>query len=80
MTNTYNLLCKGKRKDNGEWIEGYYCPKKAYCFDNRTPSSHVIITEFSSTGYVAKEIDINTLTPIESLEKLHELIIKAKEF
>ena len=59
--NVQNLLCKAKRKDNGEWIEGYYCPKKAYCFDNRTPSLHCIISEFSSTGIVAIEIDINTL-------------------
>ena len=54
------------------------------------PNSEKIITkkENLSTSYTdfnpiveeLKEIDINTLTPIESLEKLHELIIKAKEF
>ena len=54
------------------------------------PNSEKIVTkkENLSTSYTdfnpiveeLKEIDINTLTPIESLEKLHELIIKAKEF
>lgn len=61
MINTQNLLCRGKRKDNEEWMEGYYCPKKAYCFDNRTPPLHFIISEFSSTSCVAKEIDVDTL-------------------
>ena len=62
------LLCKAKRKDNGEWIVGYYCPKKAYCFDNRVPPIHTIISEFSNTGVVSKEIDINTLCKCVGIE------------
>lgn len=55
------LMCKAKRVDNGEWIEGYYCPKKPYCFDNRVEPKSYIITEFSSTGIVSFEIDESTL-------------------
>lgn len=61
-------ICKAKRKDNNEWIKGYYCPKKAYCFDNRVPPIHTIISEFSSTGVVSKEIDINTLCKCVGIE------------
>lgn len=61
MNDITQILCKAKRKDNGNWVEGYYCPKKYYCFDNRTEPKHVIITEFSATGVVYFEIDIDTL-------------------
>ena len=56
-----NEIIKAKRKDNGEWIKGYYCPKKPYCYDNRTIPKHVIITEFSTTGIVYFEIDEKTI-------------------
>lgn len=65
-------ICKAKRKDNNEWIKGYYCPKKAYCFDNRVPPIHTIISEFSSTGVVSKEIDINTLCKCVGIEAYYE--------
>ena len=55
------ILFKAKRTDNGEWVEGYYCIKKPYCFDNRTSSKAIIITEHSSTGTVSFEVDTDTI-------------------
>lgn len=55
------ILFKAKRVDTGEWVEGYYCVQKDYCFDNRTNPKPVIITEFSSTGIVKFEVDESTV-------------------
>lgn len=55
------ILFKAKRIDNAEWVEGYLCYKKAYCFDNRTKPKAVIITEYSNTGIVSFEIDETTI-------------------
>ena len=55
------ILFKAKRKDNGEWVEGYYCIKKTYCFDNRTGFKTIIITEQSSTGTVSFEVNPDTI-------------------
>ena len=56
-----DILFKAKRIDNGEWVEGFLCKKKDYCFDNRTEPKYVIITEFSNTGIVSYEIDESTI-------------------
>ena len=56
-----DILFKAKRIDNGEWVEGYLCYKKDYCFDNRTKPKAVIITEYSNTGIVSFEIDETTI-------------------
>lgn len=61
LSNKISDTVKAKRIDNGEWVVGYYCPKKPYCFDNRTPAKDTIITEFSSTGIVSYEIDPKTI-------------------
>lgn len=55
------ILFKAKRIDNGEWVEGYYCIKKPYCFDSRTGLKAIIITEHSSTGTVSFEVDTDTI-------------------
>ena len=55
------ILFKAKRIDNGEWVEGYYCIKKPYCFDNRIGSKAIIITEHSSTGTVSFEVNPDTI-------------------
>ena len=55
------ILFKAKRIDNEEWVEGYYCIKKPYCFDNRTGSKSIIITEHSSTGTVSFEVSPDTI-------------------
>ena len=55
------ILFKAKRLDNGEWVEGYYCIKKPYCFDNRIGSKVIIITEHSSTGTVSFEVNPETI-------------------
>lgn len=59
MDNRY--LYKAKRTDNREWVTGSLCDKKTYCYDNRTEPQKIIITEFSSTGYVAFEVDPSTI-------------------
>lgn len=61
MTDRY--LFKAKRIDNGEWVEGFYCIKKPYCFDDRTISSlrTIIIKEHSSTGTVSFEVNPDTV-------------------
>lgn len=67
MTEPRQILFRAKLKDwktnpdRNKWVEGYYCLKKPYCYDNRTEPSNVIITEFSLTGIVSYEIDPNTL-------------------
>lgn len=57
------ILFKAKRIDNGEWVEGFYCIKKPYCFDDRIISSlrTIIITEHSSTGTVSFEVNPDTI-------------------
>ena len=55
------ILFKAKRIDNGEWVEGYYCIKKPYCFDDRIGSKEIIITEHSSTGTVSFEVNQETI-------------------
>lgn len=37
------ILFKGKRKDNGEWVEGFYCGKVNYTFFSPAKDSSQII-------------------------------------
>ena len=62
------ILFKAKRISNGEWVEGFYCKRKHYCFDTRTDDlKAVIVTEFSSGGFVSYEVDENTLCQFTGL-------------
>lgn len=49
------ILFKAKRKDNGEWVEGYYC---RYGFSRK--EKHYIIPSYAADLY-DYEIDINTI-------------------
>ena len=63
------ILFKAKRTDNGEWVEGFYCKRKNYCFDNRTDElKTVIMTEFSSGGFVCYEVNPDTLCQYTGLK------------
>ena len=56
------ILFKAKRIDNGEWVEGFYCKRKHYCFDKRTDElKTVIMTEFSSGGFVCYKVNPETI-------------------
>lgn len=59
------ILFKAKRKDNGEWEEGYYC-KYGYVGKEK----HYIIPIYASDLY-AFEIDINTLCQYTGLTDMH---------
>lgn len=57
-------LCKAKRTDNGEWVEGYYCKRKTGYFDNtgfHEEYKDCIITEFLSGGIAWCYIDPSTI-------------------
>lgn len=57
-----DIVFKAKRIDNGEWVEGFYCKRKHYCFDKRTDElKTVIMTEFSSGGLVCYEVNPGTV-------------------
>ncbi len=57
-----NTIFKAKRKHNGEWVEGFYCPIKYYDFDKHTfEFKTVIISEFSSGGIIWCEVDPDTI-------------------
>ena len=71
MKTPREILFRAKRIDNGGWVEGYYCTKKPYCFDNRTEPNHIIITEFSVTGTVYYEIDPTTLSQFTGWKDSH---------
>lgn len=77
MTEPKQILFRAKLKDwktnpdHNKWIEGYYCTKKPYCFDNDTDPSHIIITEFSTTGTVYYEIDYTTLSQFTGWKDRH---------
>lgn len=50
------ILFRGKRLDNGEWVEGYY-----YCFNGFTnKQKHNIIPDYCSTLY-GLEVDPDTV-------------------
>ena len=55
------ILYKAKRMDNGEWVEGFFCYQKLYCYDNRITPRPIIIGELSNTGIVKFEIDESTV-------------------
>lgn len=73
------ILFKAKRKDNGEWVEGYYCNKQSttYCFKEDYESfpveiEHYIIQEtMTDWGLPNKfrliEIDPTTLSQFTGL-------------
>ncbi len=48
------IICRGKRVDNGEWVEGYYC-----FIGHPGKEKHYIIPEYSSDFY---GIEINPKT------------------
>ena len=53
------ILFRGKRKDNGEWIEGYYCPCSFGWFPCRPA---IILKEDMDNGYWhPEEIDPETI-------------------
>lgn len=51
------LVCKARRKDNGEWVEGYY-----FCLhhnDGRTHLHHLLIP---------LEVDLSRGTPLDKIQ------------
>lgn len=58
------ILFKGKRIDNGEWIEGYYCKRKTGHYDNvgfHDEYKDCIIVEFSDGGITWYDVDPSTI-------------------
>ena len=49
-----NIQFRGKKKDNGEWVYGYYSPVYLPIFDNQ-------VDFINEGGYRAIEIDENTV-------------------
>lgn len=59
-----DLLCKAKRTDNGEWVEGYYCKRKTGYYDNigsNEECKDCIIVSFSDGGIAWVDVDSSTL-------------------
>lgn len=57
-------LCKAKRTDNGEWVEGYYCKRKTGYYDNigfHEEYKDCIIVSFSDGGITWVDVDSSTL-------------------
>lgn len=54
------ILFRGKRIDNGEWIEGYYCNYETTCVGGGVDKHHRIVPYFASSLYGFK-IDPSTV-------------------
>lgn len=64
MNNRY--ICRGKRKDNGEWVEGYYaCQSNHSCFQSSLKYQHFIYRDIC--------LDFN-LGGLEEIEVIPETV------
>lgn len=57
-------LCKAKRTDNGEWVEGYYSKRKTGYYDNigfHEEYKDCIIVLFSDGGITWVDVDPSTI-------------------
>ena len=69
MSNRY--LYKAKRTDNGEWVEGYYCPKKTGHYENGKfieGIQHIIIVKMTGGGYQYAVVDPSTICQCTGLK------------
>lgn len=68
MENRY--LYRGKRKDNGEWVEGYYCKwlkgKRVVTYSEK--ETDCIITWMSNGGMSRYEVDPSTICQCTGLK------------
>lgn len=58
------ILFRGKRKDNGKWVEGSYCQKKTAHYEGREvveDVKHLIITSMTDCRYLYAEVDQETV-------------------
>ena len=62
------LLCKGKRKDNNEWFEGYYY-KSWVCKNGKKYDVHMIHNYELDDAY---EIEIDTLCQLTHMTDVNE--------
>lgn len=59
------ILFRGKRKDNGKWVEGSYCQKKTAHYEGREvveDVKHLIITSMTDCRYLYAEVDLETVS------------------
>lgn len=88
-----DILFKAKRIDTGEWVEGFFCYQKLYCYDNRITPRPIIIGELSNTGIVKFEIDESTICQYTGMTdkngqkiwendiiKLHQFLFDGSEY
>lgn len=62
--NNREILFRGKRIDNGEWVEGYYCIKKIVHRDGRKTKVEavcIIIANMTEKGYMCSEVNSETV-------------------
>ncbi len=58
------VLFRGKRMDNGEWVEGWYCPKKTGHYEGDRfveEMQSVIIASMTGGGYQYAVVDPKTV-------------------
>lgn len=61
------ILFKGKRNDNGKWVEGSYCPKKTGHYEDDKfdkfveEIQHLIIVNMNDGGYQYAEVEPETV-------------------
>lgn len=56
-----DILFRGKRIDNGEWIEGFYCQRKEKIFGG-VKTRHMILVPDADSYTGARWIDVNPTT------------------
>jgi uncharacterized phage protein (TIGR01671 family) len=61
------ILFKAKRKDNGEWVEGYYLTKYDETYGKVERKRHCIYRTRSSRNWEYAEIDESTLCQFTGL-------------
>ena len=66
------ILFRGKRIDNGEWVEGFYC-QVADESDGGARVKHVIVVPTFKTqkGFLMYEVDLSTVGQYTGLTNLH---------
>ena len=58
------ILFRGKRIDNGKWIEGSHCPKKTGHYEGDKfveETQHLIIVNMTGGGYQYADVDLETV-------------------